>query len=96
MPVIRSFGDRHYTQVSCTTKPFHPMDCPKQVTHPDNDYYLNSSSTLKCPEMTGRKKGRGKKTEMEANTEDGARAGTGSGVSSGIVVKVLPFPQPES
>lgn len=54
---------------------------------------MNSSSTLKCPEVTGRKKGRVKETEMEANSEDGARAGAGSGVGSGVVVKALPFPE---
>lgn len=31
---------------------------------------------------------------MEANSEDRARAGAGSGVSSGIVVKALLFSQP--
>lgn len=63
MPVIRSFGDRHYTQVSCTTKPFHPMVCPKQVIHPDNDEQIINS---KMPRGDWEKEG-----QREGNRDGG-------------------------
>lgn len=58
--VISNFGDVYYTQVPCPHKTLPPVVYHKQVTHSDNSYYLNSSSTLKCSRMTGERKAEGR------------------------------------
>lgn len=45
--------------MSCTTKPFYPMVCPKQVIHPDNDkQFINSKMPRGDWEKEGQREGK--------------------------------------